>query len=124
MTKPAVNLLIIEPNKTLTVPYKFVPSAYHTTRVETMEKSQLILSIIQPDLIMLSASFSLTSLINFLDDLRSQIHHQLPNLIMVVDLSQPISHIPGTTWSGQLYILSSQSKPNQIRQSLSNRFRL
>lgn len=110
--KSPLSALIIEPNKTLTVPYKFLSSEYHTTRVATIERGIAELKKVSPNLVMISCSFAAEDILKVLAEITRQSAHHLPKVVMVVDFSHPVSQIVGTQWAGEIEVLSSRSMPN------------
>lgn len=112
------SLLIVEPNEKLTHPYNLLPSKYHITRVSTIVEGLNFIAHTVPKLIMVSASFTPNESLLLLETVSKAISAQLPQLIFVVDLSNPISTIPGTSWGGTTTLLSSQSSVAQVNASL------
>ena len=106
--------LIIEPNAKLDVPYQFLPSEYHTTRVDSMEKAEAFLLHTVPHLVLLSASFSAERTRKFLLSLKQASYAHLPGLILVVDLSHSVSSVIGTTWGETAAVLCSLSQKKEI----------
>ncbi len=114
MNKSSLTILIIEPNKNLTFPYKFLPKHYHTTRVTTIEAGQNYLAQTLPNAVCLSASFAIEDILTFLETLTRQCYHHLPVLALVIDLTRPVTTIPGTNWGHRLMILHSGSGQDEV----------
>ena len=107
-TQPS-NILIIEPNSGLDTPYKFI-SGSAPVRVANVERGLKHLSLQSqtiPDIVFISASFSIQKIITFLDALKNVSRTKLIPLIIVVDFNHKISNIPGTTWGDKIGILTS-----------------
>jgi len=96
----------MEPNDDLDTPYKFIDNVT-LTRVSTIERGLKYLTQQYPDMVFISASFSVQRILSFLDTLKNASRSRLIPIVMVVDLSHKISNIPGTTWGGKIGILTS-----------------
>lgn len=115
------SLLIVEPNEKLTHPYNLLPSTYHITRVSTIAEARAIVAQTVPNVTLLSASFSLKESVSFLEDLHQAVHTTLPQLVFVVDFSNPINTIPGTSWGETAQIITTTSPDWLISQLLASR---
>ncbi|HJZ24156.1 MAG TPA: hypothetical protein VJ201_06900 [Candidatus Babeliales bacterium] len=103
---PLSNILVMEPNDDLDTPYRFLDNVT-LTRVSTIERGLKYLTQQYPDMVFISASFSVQRILSFLDTLKNASRSRLIPIVMVVDLSHKISNIPGTTWGGKIGILTS-----------------
>lgn len=112
------SLLIVEPNEKLTHPYNLLPSKYHITRVSTIAEGLNFIEKTIPTVVMVSGSFSASESVALLEKIRSGVSTTLPQLIFVVDLENPLSTIPGTTWGATTALLSSQSSVAVVNASL------
>ncbi len=110
--------LIIEPHENLTQPYSFLDSSYPTHRVVTLENAMRSMTHKHPDLVLLSASFSIAKSIHFLEMLKHISDTTLIPLLYVVDLSCHVSQIPGTTWGNKLGIVSTLSNKSEFDSTL------
>jgi hypothetical protein len=108
MSQPAKTALIVEPNKTLLVPYASLPRHVTVFRVASAPAALQWLSGHTPDLFFLSASFAPSIQVRLLEAFKNSFTSTVIPLVLVIDLSQPLSHIPGTTWGKRLAILHSQ----------------
>lgn len=108
MPHSAKTALIVEPNKTLTVPYAGLPRHVTVFRVTNAPAALQWLSEHTPDLFFLSASFAPSIQVRLLEAFKNSFTNTVIPLVLVIDLSQPLSHIPGTAWGKRLAILHSQ----------------
>jgi len=111
-------ILIIEPHETLEHPYSFIGPHYVTNRVVSIENGMRSMTHKHPDLVMLSASFSIAKSIHFLETLKHISHTTLIPLLYVVDLSCHVSQIPGTTWGDKLGIISTLTNQDEFDSTL------
>lgn len=107
------SILIVEPNEKLTHPYNLLPSNYHITRVSTIAEARATLTQTVPSITLLSASFSPEESVSFLEKLHQAVSTTLPKLIFVVDFSNPINTIPGTSWGETAQVITTTS-PNWL----------
>lgn len=110
--------LIIEPNDRMLHPYSFLENSYIYQRYTSVEIALQHMSIKYPDIVFISASFSLSKCIKILDALKHISLHSLIPIIFVVDLSKNASLIPGTTWGDKLGIVTSISNQHELNSTL------
>jgi len=113
-----LKILIIEPNSQLHSPYYFFPPHWSTQRSGTIEIAFRDLQRHSPDIIFLSTSFSLTKIVRLLDTVKNLSFIKLIPVVFVVDLSQRVSHFPGTTWGGKIGIIHTLSSKAEINSML------
>ncbi len=106
-------ILILEPNSKLKSPYQHLASHYQLQRLPTIEAGLKQIAQQTPALIILSASYSASKTVYFLESLKNLQHYQLIPILIVVDLNQPVSQILGTSWGDQLAVLASNA-PAQL----------
>lgn len=111
-------MLIIEPNTKLHTPYSLLSNKNTIERVATPELGLKSMSLQTPDLVLLSASPSISKILSFLESLKNASHNKLIPLIFVIDLSYKLSTIPGTTWGGKLGVLTSISSENELNSTI------
>lgn len=116
--------LIIEPNKLLQQPYSYIQKSLSVQRVESIQVGMLEISKSKPDIVFLSTSFSISQTVELLTALKNKSQDGLIPLIFVIDLSQKISSVPGTTWGNKLGILCSQSSFNELNSTLDRVFQI
>jgi hypothetical protein len=104
-------ILVIEPNEKLTHPYIYLDPSYHNTRISSLTEAKEFTKSVIPNLIILSASFEIDHTVDFLSDLSSKRLNILPGLVFMVDLSNQLSYIPGTTWGNKCQVLSNLCSP-------------
>lgn len=113
------NILIIEPNRFLATPYMHLPlDKYQITCRKSIQQALILLKEKPIDLIFISASFSTSKKIDFLDALKKISTQQLIPLIFVIDLNQPISTILGVTWGNKIGICHSLSSSAELFSTL------
>ena len=117
--------LVVEPDETLTTPpnisppYSFLQShSYSLTILPSIELARASLSKFTPDLVLLSMSFSPQKTIEFLEVLKNASTQKLIPLLFVVNLSQPISVVPGTTWGNKLSITHTVCTEKEFQTTL------
>lgn len=116
----AKSILIVEPNSDLEKPYSFLDQKiFQITRVNNSLTASYELQKSSFDLVFLSCSFSNKKILNFLESLKLAGNTKIIPLILVVDLSQPYSIVPGLTWNNQLSLLSSISSDKELQTNLS-----
>ncbi|KUK79350.1 MAG: hypothetical protein XD95_0453 [Microgenomates bacterium 39_7] len=104
---PIINALIVEPNADLKYPYQFLSKKYQLTRVKTVKEAIKTLSSYSFELFIISASFSPEKQVLLLDAFKNCFKDQVIPLVIIVDLSVPLSAIVGTKWSDKVCILSA-----------------
>ena len=113
------SILIVEPNLNQEKPYSFLdPKTFKITRVNNSLDAAYELQKQSFVLVFLSCSFSNKKIINFLESLKEASNTKIIPLVLVVDLSQPYSIVPGLTWNNQLSLLSSLSSEKGLRAAL------
>lgn len=112
------SILIIEPNAQMTKPYVFIPSSWEIVRVESLETAFEQIVDQPPTLVTLSLSFPKHDILDYLQELRFSSREVLVPLILVIDLGQPLTFVPGTFWGGQLGILHSLSGADEVAATL------
>lgn len=106
-TLPAA--LVVEPNTSLQKPYSFIDQKLNLTRVTSVKQALQALNKQSFSLFLISASYSPDQTLTLLDAFKNNFQQQVIPLIIVIDLKQPLSTVPGTQWGGRLAILSSVS---------------
>lgn len=113
------SILIVEPNLDQKKPYSFIdPKTFKITRVNNSLDAAYELQKQSFDLVFLSCSFSNKKILNFLESLKEASSTKIIPLILVVDLNQPYSIVPGLTWNKQLSLLSSSSSEKELHAAL------
>lgn len=107
--------LIIEPNHKLKEPYETVSSFFNITLVTNLAEARQSLTKLQPDIFFLSSSFSPHLQLEILETLKNACSTKIIPLVFVIDLSQALNQITGTSWGDTLTILHSQQKPATIK---------
>lgn len=112
--------LIIEPNTRLTNPYNSLPFSFNTSRYSSLDQASHSFLTIQPQLVLISASFTPTHIITFLEKVKNEsvaIEELIP-VIFVVDLNNRLNFVPGTTWGTQMGLLHSLSSAQEVYATL------
>ncbi len=108
-------ILIVEPNLNLQKPYVFLDSKnFKITRVSEILIASNELQKQDFNLVFLSCSFSNKKMLNFLESVKLASKNQIIPLLLVVDLSQPYSIVPGLNWDQKIAMLSSQSSAEEL----------
>ena len=110
--------IIIEPNSKLPSPYCHLPKNYNVVRFKTIKLALWELVELKPHLVFLSASFSSSTLVRFLEAFKGFTPSQLIPVIMIVDLSHRLNFIPGTSWGGKMAVLDSQASKKELYSAL------
>lgn len=113
-----VSALIIEPNSNLDYPYKLLGKTYNLKRCASVETGLLELAQSEPDIIFISASFAASKLVTILDAVKNKSKDRLIPVIFVIDLSNQINRIPGTTWGNKIGVLTSISTRDEYNSTL------
>ena len=114
----AQTVSIIEPNKKLIIPYNHLPRSYDIFRVSTIDQALLKLAKVNPGIVFLSASFSALKSVSFLESLKNFSEDSLIPVIIVVDLSNRINFVPGTTWGGKIAVIDSCASKRELTSTL------
>jgi hypothetical protein len=121
MTTPTLtHVLIIEPKVSVAVPYQYL-QASSIIRVTSIEAALSSLDTKVPDLVIVSASFADKEIFRFFDALKTLCSTHLAMLIpimVVINLTEPISTILGTTWGKKLGITTSESSLTEFEATL------
>lgn len=108
-------ILIVEPNLDLQKPYAFLDSkTFKITRVSSVLTASDELQKQDFSLVFLSCNFSNKKILNFLESLKLASKKQIIPLLLVVDLNQPYSIVPGLNWDQKIAVLSSQSAEEEL----------
>jgi len=108
-------ILIVEPNLNLRKPYVFLDSKnFKITRVSDILIASNELQKQTFNLVFLSCSFSNKKILNFLESVKFASKKQIIPLLLVVDLNQPYSIVPGLNWDQKIAVLSSQSFEEEL----------
>ena len=108
-------ILIVEPNLDLTKPYTFLDSkTFKITKVSSVLTASNELQKQDFSLVFLSCSFSNKKILNFLESLKLASKKQIIPLLLVVDLNQPYSIVPGLNWDQKIAVLSSESLEEEL----------
>ncbi len=108
----------LEPNGRMTRPYIYLERSFKLVRFTSLAETSLFLQSDSPDLVLCSCSLPPTQILTFLDRIKNQSSTFLIPLVMVVDCSQKISNFIGTTWGGQLGVLTSLASHGEIHSTL------
>ncbi len=109
---------IIEPNKKLILPYKYLPRSSKITRVSTIEQALRELAEINPKIVFLSASFSASKSLKFLEAFKNSSRNNLIPIIIVVDLSHRVNFVPGISWGGKIAVIDSFASKRELNSTL------
>ena len=110
--------IIIEPNESLHKPYSFMKDAYESDRCASIESGLSLLAKRSPDIVFLSSSYSISKMLKILEAIKHKSHLTLIPLVIVVDLSNRINNIPGTSWGNKIGIVTSISSVKEYNSTL------
>ncbi len=109
--------LIVDPNSYLQI-YQMIPSVWQIEMANTIEAAHLILQKYSPDIVFISSSYSLNKSVAMLETIRNLSAKQLIPVIFVLNFTNKINHIPGTTWGGKIGILHTLSSYCELESTL------
>ncbi len=118
LAQAVLAVLIIEPNRQLVMPYGHLPNSYIVNRFPTVELALVELTNTDPDIVFLSASFSPSKSVRFLEALKNFSKTKLIPLLIVVDLSHRLNFVPGTSWGGKIAVLDSFASKRELYSTL------
>jgi hypothetical protein len=118
MTSHSRTALAIEPNRHMAVPYMNLPSNYKLKITHSLHKAVQELSTFTPDLMFISASLEPEQMLKVLWLLKDLSKDKLIPLIFVIDWSQSIIRLPGTTWGGKVGVCHSLSSLDELHATL------
>lgn len=112
-------VLVVEPNSQLVEPYCFLTDRVaEVTRLTSASAASQLLSNKNFDLVMASCSLSSRKLLHLLETIKTASQAAIIPLILVVDLQQPYSLVPGLSWAKQVQLLSSRSNAEMLELAL------
>ena len=106
---PSIQVLVVEPNQALTTPYQFFPKEYKLDRAKTIKQATDLLANNTYQLFSISSSFSAENQLILLNSFKHQFKKQVIPLLVVINLSQPISSVVGTNWSNKIAFLANNA---------------
>lgn len=106
--------LVIEPNTQLQVPYKYLDTNYSVHRVSSLRQAHHLLRSIPFDLVLISASLQPLHSLRILEILKEQAKDQLPPVVFVIDFTNRINCLPGTTWLGKIAVVDNFANEDQF----------
>ena len=110
--------IIVEPNSLLQSPYNFMQSAFTIDRHISIQNALHSIAHNQPAMVSVSASFSPQQCLHILTAVKNKSHNQLIPLLIVIDLSNKMSMVPGTTWGNKLGVITSISDINEYNSTI------
>jgi len=119
----AQTVSIIEPNCKLNLPYDYIPDSYNIVRAPSIEYAVRKLTENNPSIVFMSASFSVAKSIRLLEALKIFSCNSLIPIIIVVDLSNRINFVPGTTWGGKIAVIDSHISQKELYSTMGRVFK-
>ncbi|OGK43875.1 hypothetical protein A2957_00435 [Candidatus Roizmanbacteria bacterium RIFCSPLOWO2_01_FULL_38_11] len=113
-----LNALIIEPNKKLGSPYNYISGLFNIVHVANVESGLVSLSGTLPQVVFLSTNIGINKTLMFLEALKNASHKKLIPLIFVIDLTNKLNTVPGTTWGGKIGILHSMASKTEFNSTM------
>jgi hypothetical protein len=105
--------LAVEPNQQVQQPYQYLGQRLRLQRTPSLFEALSLLDEKKFHLFMVSASFSPDKTLKLLTACKNKFVEQVIPLMIIVDLSQPLSTIPGTHWGGRLGLLHTGASRRQ-----------
>lgn len=115
---PPLQIVIIEPHNSLSIPYCHIPQDHTITRLQTIQQAVLHLAHNSVSVIFLSSSFPITKQLTMLEAIKNSSTSFLIPIIYVVNFNNKISTIPGSNWGGKTGVLSSLSTSQELNSIL------
>lgn len=110
--------LAVEPNPKIIHLYDYLAEKLELTKVQTVKQAHLQLAQNNFNCFILSTSFSPEKQLILLEAFKFNFKEQITPLLLVVDLTQPLSAVPGTLWGNKIAILSHTSSKKLTLTSL------
>ena len=110
--------LIIDPNRHFIPMYDYVSEFYDTTSIPSIPYAKRRLKTLSPSIVFVSSSYPAQTTLSFLTTLKNTSKHQIVPLVFVVDLTQKLNFIPGTTWARRIAVLDSFTTHQQLNSAL------
>lgn len=110
-------ILVIDPHQQLSKPYQSLPTDSTIVHVTSTPLATQYLRDRIPSLVIISASFSPSQMLDLLELVKTAVAHQrfLVPLIIMVDLHDRINFVPGTHWGQKIGILCSLSSQDEVQ---------
>lgn len=108
------SILIVEPNQVLTSPYIYLPPSVPTKRTASLDHMLRALVKLEPDLVLLSASYKPIVLLRMLEAIKQKSRHKLIPVLMVVNLDCQWNSVIGSTWGGKMGICTTDSSAPEL----------
>lgn len=103
----------------LLAPYMHLPSNYELRLLNNADQMLTELSAQVPDLVLISASVAPEHALKVLWLLKDLSTTKLVPVIFVVDWSQSVIRLPGTSWGGKVGLLHSLSAQDEVNATIS-----
>jgi PleD family two-component response regulator len=111
-------ILIVDPHFSDIGVYSHIVKQWSFIQVSSIETALQQLYILKPDLVFISASFSINKNLLLLEAIKNLSSKQLVPIVFVLDLSHQISLVPGTTWGGKIGIIHTLSSKKELHSTL------
>jgi hypothetical protein len=110
-------ILAIDPHRQLCKPYQWLMSNSTIVHVTSTPQATQYLRDRIPSLVIISASFSPSQMLDLLETIKAAVAHQrfLVPLIIMIDLHDRINFVPGTHWGQKIGVLCSLSSENEAQ---------
>lgn len=118
-THSTFTALALEPNTMLMTPYMHLPQNCELRLLNNSDQMIAEISKQVPDLILLSASVAPEHVLKVLWLLKDLSTTKLIPVIFVVDWSQSVIRLPGTSWGGKVGLLHSLSVREEVDATMS-----
>jgi len=119
-----LSVAIFEPDSSFRFPYKYLPKQYTIFRYTSFKEALDVAKTtgFVPDLIMISTNFPTAQLLDLLEGIIHNSDKKVPAIILTLDLSKKIIHIPGVSWGKKLGVLSTNCSELEVGATLARLF--
>ncbi len=107
--------LVVEPNDDVVLPYRFLENSFLVRRVRKIEVGIQYFKKNSVDILLLSASFSSEETLEMLEVVKNLSTQGLIPLVIVLDWTNPVNFVAGTTWTGKIGVLDSFANEDQFK---------
>lgn len=109
-----MQILVIEPNSRLLIPYSYFSQEFTIIRVKTIASGMFKLEKNTFKYVFLSASYTPHEITTFLSTLSIAEQQRIIPVVIVVDWNNPVNFVPGREWFEKIYILTSDSTKKEF----------
>lgn len=108
------SILIIETTGCLAIPLTYFPTAYKIYSAISLHEVKSTLEQHEIDLVVFNVSCPEETMFEILQTVYHYCSEDIIPILLVIDLSTPVTSIPGTTWGDKLGILHTLSSRGEF----------